>query len=215
MMTQHDPPAALHLNVQTSDKFDSSMYKAYTRTGDTIDYVVWPAMLLYEEGPVLAKGIVQCLQSFQDCKSAPSTPLVDTSSNVHPGSQVLTDNTQLPYDQSNGNSKYGMTTDLSDQSNHSLNTSEWKLRNPSASTAANVNTSPNVANVSVTSGYGLNPDLVGTRLGEEQQPGIYIENTPTQQEDGPTRSKVDLPEAYEQLQQNQMETSLSTHTLDP
>jgi len=40
-----------HLNV---DQFSH-----YTRSGPGIEYVVWPAMALYENGPILRKGTVQ------------------------------------------------------------------------------------------------------------------------------------------------------------
>lgn len=35
------------------------MFRAYTRSGDVIDYVVWPSLLLKEDGPLLYKGVAQ------------------------------------------------------------------------------------------------------------------------------------------------------------
>lgn len=42
--------------------FDASkpdLYRTYTRSGDVIEYIVWPALLLHENGPVLYKGVAQ------------------------------------------------------------------------------------------------------------------------------------------------------------
>lgn len=60
LMVHQDPPLTFHLNVSEFEKFDGSLYKAYTKSGTLVDYVVWPALLLHEGGPTLAKGVVQC-----------------------------------------------------------------------------------------------------------------------------------------------------------
>jgi hypothetical protein len=39
--------------------FDSDFYKPYTKSGTHVNFAVWPAVLLYDEGPILAKGVVQ------------------------------------------------------------------------------------------------------------------------------------------------------------
>ena len=39
--------------------YNNELYRSYTKSGDVIDYVVWPALLLYENGPVLYKGVAQ------------------------------------------------------------------------------------------------------------------------------------------------------------
>ncbi|XP_053382818.1 putative leucine-rich repeat-containing protein DDB_G0290503 isoform X2 [Mercenaria mercenaria] len=41
-------------NLNTDD-----LLKPYARSGTHVDYVVWPALLLHEGGPVLAKGVAQ------------------------------------------------------------------------------------------------------------------------------------------------------------
>jgi hypothetical protein len=33
--------------------------KPYTTSGTFVDYIVWPALLLYKNGPVLVKGVAQ------------------------------------------------------------------------------------------------------------------------------------------------------------
>ena len=46
---------------QSTVEFIRDEYKAYTNTGKSIDYVVWPQLLLHEGGPRLAKGVAQCI----------------------------------------------------------------------------------------------------------------------------------------------------------
>lgn len=45
--------------VQRGTVLNTDVYQPYTRSGTRVDYVVWPAMLLREGGPVLAKGVAQ------------------------------------------------------------------------------------------------------------------------------------------------------------
>lgn len=58
MMAVQSPPLVLS-TCQSSAKFDKDMYKEYTQSGQTVDYVVWPALLLHEKGPLLGKGVAQ------------------------------------------------------------------------------------------------------------------------------------------------------------
>ncbi|XP_060577015.1 putative autophagy-related protein 11 [Ruditapes philippinarum] len=39
--------------------FDKDLFKEYTRRGKFQDYIVWPAMRLHENGPLLSKGVAQ------------------------------------------------------------------------------------------------------------------------------------------------------------
>ncbi|XP_053399111.1 uncharacterized protein LOC128556960 isoform X2 [Mercenaria mercenaria] len=39
--------------------FDKDLFKEYTTRGQYLDYVVWPALFLHEDGPMLSKGIAQ------------------------------------------------------------------------------------------------------------------------------------------------------------
>ncbi|XP_053392096.1 uncharacterized protein LOC128554806 isoform X2 [Mercenaria mercenaria] len=41
--------------------FNTDVYRPYTKSGASIDFIVWPALLLHENGPVIAKGIAQGL----------------------------------------------------------------------------------------------------------------------------------------------------------
>lgn len=53
------PPVHLDCSIPVDRKFSPELYKAYTKSGQTIDYVVWPVMYLYEHGPLLSKGVAQ------------------------------------------------------------------------------------------------------------------------------------------------------------
>ncbi|KAK3580457.1 hypothetical protein CHS0354_035499, partial [Potamilus streckersoni] len=39
--------------------FDKLKFVTYTKSGDYVDYVVWPAVYLYENGPLMRKGVAQ------------------------------------------------------------------------------------------------------------------------------------------------------------
>ncbi|XP_053400606.1 golgin subfamily A member 4-like [Mercenaria mercenaria] len=58
MMIQ-DPPVAFAPLLRKGSSFNTDLYKPYTSSGTHIDYVVWPALLLHEGGPILAKGVAQ------------------------------------------------------------------------------------------------------------------------------------------------------------
>lgn len=49
-----DPPLDYDFTVENIDDF-----RGYTKSGDKIDYVVWPAMYLHKHGPLLYKGVIQ------------------------------------------------------------------------------------------------------------------------------------------------------------
>ncbi|XP_062586427.1 uncharacterized protein LOC134248029 [Saccostrea cucullata] len=57
MMHVQDPPMVLEFG--SSEIVDKNMFRFFTRTGDIVDFVVWPAVLLHENGPLVQKGVVQ------------------------------------------------------------------------------------------------------------------------------------------------------------
>ncbi|XP_052794167.1 rho-associated protein kinase 1-like [Mya arenaria] len=59
LMSIQDPPVVVAPELQHGGNFDTDFYKAYTKSGPLIDYVVWPALCLHEKGPLLCKGIAQ------------------------------------------------------------------------------------------------------------------------------------------------------------
>jgi hypothetical protein len=58
MMVVQSPPLALS-TWNPGDIFNKDLYKDYTKSGHTIEYVVWPALLLQENGPLIGKGVAQ------------------------------------------------------------------------------------------------------------------------------------------------------------
>ncbi|XP_052798129.1 uncharacterized protein LOC128230134 [Mya arenaria] len=65
LMSIHDPPVVLDEDFQSGGRFDSEIYKAYTKSGPTNDFLVWPAMFLHKGGPVLCKGVAQARGKIQ------------------------------------------------------------------------------------------------------------------------------------------------------
>lgn len=57
LMAVQDP--SLVLECCSTDKFDNNMFKDYTKRGPFVEFVVWPALLLHKDGPLLAKGVAQ------------------------------------------------------------------------------------------------------------------------------------------------------------
>ncbi|XP_062620764.1 trichohyalin-like isoform X2 [Saccostrea cucullata] len=60
LMKNLDPPAVLDFSVQQGDTMDDSKYKLFTESGDSVDYLVWPALLY--KADVLQKGVVNAME---------------------------------------------------------------------------------------------------------------------------------------------------------
>lgn len=59
-MCRHEPPVHIHFpEIKDDLPYDTNMYKPYTKAGKHLDFVVWPALYLHENGPMLAKGVAQ------------------------------------------------------------------------------------------------------------------------------------------------------------
>ncbi|XP_053389996.1 uncharacterized protein MCAP_0864-like isoform X2 [Mercenaria mercenaria] len=59
LMNSLDPPVILDTVNGKGNKFDGDKFRTYTKTGQLIDYVVWPPVLLHKDGPLLCKGVAQ------------------------------------------------------------------------------------------------------------------------------------------------------------
>ncbi|KAL5012018.1 hypothetical protein ScPMuIL_010569 [Solemya velum] len=59
LMGIQDPPLCLVFECPAGSRFNKDLFRAYTKGGKHVDYPVWPAMLLKENGSVLAKGVAQ------------------------------------------------------------------------------------------------------------------------------------------------------------
>ncbi|KAH3881000.1 uncharacterized protein LOC127878909 [Dreissena polymorpha] len=69
MMVVQGPPLCFDWSTKHGSKFDSSLYKQYTKSGNTVDYVVWPTMFLHEGGPMIVKGVAQPITGISDEES--------------------------------------------------------------------------------------------------------------------------------------------------
>ncbi|XP_053398962.1 uncharacterized protein LOC123556765 [Mercenaria mercenaria] len=59
-MCRQEPTVKIDFPEEQGDMhFDTGVYKAYTKSGRLIDYIVWPAVYLHENGPLLCKGVAQ------------------------------------------------------------------------------------------------------------------------------------------------------------
>ncbi|KAK3602858.1 hypothetical protein CHS0354_026418 [Potamilus streckersoni] len=59
-MCVQDPPIYLSWIEETeSREFDKDEYRSYTKSGNTVDFCVWPLVHLCKGGPILVKGIAQ------------------------------------------------------------------------------------------------------------------------------------------------------------
>lgn len=63
LMAVQDPPMALSADAGEDRKFQKSKFREYTKTGEFVDYFVWPSVLIQDGGNVMSKGIVQCCDS--------------------------------------------------------------------------------------------------------------------------------------------------------
>lgn len=58
MVTQ-SPPIHMEINFPEGTPLDKNVLKHYTVSGDIIAFVVWPALYLHKDGPLLCKGVAQ------------------------------------------------------------------------------------------------------------------------------------------------------------
>ncbi|XP_060602792.1 uncharacterized protein LOC132755875 [Ruditapes philippinarum] len=58
MMVVQSPPMCL-ATCKEGERFDSNIFKVYTKSGPTVDFVVWPALYLHENGPLIGKGVAE------------------------------------------------------------------------------------------------------------------------------------------------------------
>ncbi|XP_033744199.1 uncharacterized protein LOC117330089 [Pecten maximus] len=59
MMRVQDPPIHIEWEFSHGEKFDHDRLRSYTKSGDSVDYVVWPILYLHKGGPMLSKGVAQ------------------------------------------------------------------------------------------------------------------------------------------------------------
>ncbi|CAC5416650.1 GOLGB1 [Mytilus coruscus] len=57
-MTIQDPVMYLDEDVPADTQIDKNTYKEFVKSGNTVAFVVWPALFLHKDGPLLYKGVV-------------------------------------------------------------------------------------------------------------------------------------------------------------
>ena len=54
---------SLYINTEfkaaPGEQFNADLFKFYTETGDTLDFIVWPPLYRQEGGAILSKGVAQ------------------------------------------------------------------------------------------------------------------------------------------------------------
>ena len=58
-MAIKDPPMYLDEDIPPGTVMDKNTYREFTKSGEIVEYVVWPALRLHKDGPVLYKGVIQ------------------------------------------------------------------------------------------------------------------------------------------------------------
>ncbi|CAG2237970.1 unnamed protein product [Mytilus edulis] len=58
-MVIQDPVMYLDGDITQGTTFDKNTYKEFVKSGNKVKYVVWPALFLHKDGPLLHKGTVQ------------------------------------------------------------------------------------------------------------------------------------------------------------
>ncbi|KAK3587498.1 hypothetical protein CHS0354_003641 [Potamilus streckersoni] len=79
-MCMQEPPMVFVGKVEQNSPLDTKSFRCYSRPGDKVDYLVWPALLLNEGGHVVVKGVVQpvagnTLTKINKAISGTSSPL--------------------------------------------------------------------------------------------------------------------------------------------
>lgn len=67
-MQIQDPP--MYLQFDSTKNIDKSLLRLFTKNGRSLDFVVWPALLLHENGPLVQKGVVQPVKENTSKKEA-------------------------------------------------------------------------------------------------------------------------------------------------
>lgn len=57
LMAVQDPPMCLCWQKE-GEQMDKKSYKYYEKRGDVVRLTVWPAVYLYEKGPIVSKGFI-------------------------------------------------------------------------------------------------------------------------------------------------------------
>ncbi|XP_069129542.1 uncharacterized protein [Argopecten irradians] len=59
LMAVKEPPMYLDFSCKPGSKVNKDVYSSYTKTGNKMDFLVWPPVYIYEKGHLLYKGVLQ------------------------------------------------------------------------------------------------------------------------------------------------------------
>ncbi|WAQ99305.1 hypothetical protein MAR_023678 [Mya arenaria] len=59
MMVVQTPPMCFDRELKEGATLDAARYRQYTSSGHVVHFLVWPALLLYRDGPIVCKGVAQ------------------------------------------------------------------------------------------------------------------------------------------------------------
>lgn len=59
MMAIQDPPMYLDFGPEMGSVIDKNVFRLYTKSGENVDFLVWPAVFLHKNGPIVQKGVLQ------------------------------------------------------------------------------------------------------------------------------------------------------------
>ena len=65
LMNMCDPPIAIGSPPTKGSVFDNTIYKVFTKNGNTVGYVVWLPLYLHKNGPLLQKGVAQPISTMR------------------------------------------------------------------------------------------------------------------------------------------------------
>ncbi|XP_069131557.1 uncharacterized protein [Argopecten irradians] len=60
-MRIQNPPMHIDTDIKEGEEINKDFYKNYTQKGERVGFLVWPALFLHKDGPLLCKGVVQPL----------------------------------------------------------------------------------------------------------------------------------------------------------
>lgn len=92
-MVIQETPMVLVCKVNRKSEFDTNLFRYYSAHGDQFDFVVWPALLMYSNGPIIIKGFAYALDPN---RSIPNVRVIEMETNrVPPKGKENMDDSEL------------------------------------------------------------------------------------------------------------------------
>lgn len=58
-MVLQTPQVYIESSFKPDDVFNSNIYRSYKTQGKMYKFIVWPALYLHKDGPILQKGVAE------------------------------------------------------------------------------------------------------------------------------------------------------------